>query len=113
MAGRPHRHRRDRDRLRADKALLTLHEAVLRSFETAGVSITDRHRESRASARFVKREEAAGRVVVGDWSWLNSYPMTPQGPSWTRYYHTGQPTPALLPDPYCLTLTAGHPRARP
>ncbi|MFI7208103.1 nitric oxide synthase oxygenase [Micromonospora aurantiaca (nom. illeg.)] len=97
----------DHDRLRADKALLTLHEAVLHSYVTAGVSITDHHRESRAFARFVQHEEAAGRVVVGDWSWLNSYPMTPQDPSWTRYYHTGQPTPALVPDPHCLALAAG------
>ena len=98
----------DRDRLRADKALLTLHEVVLHSFESAGVSITDHHRESRAFARFVQHEEAAGRVVVGDWSWLNSYPMTPQDPSWRRYYNTGQPPPVHLPDPYCLALTAGH-----
>ncbi|MEH0820450.1 MULTISPECIES: nitric oxide synthase oxygenase [unclassified Micromonospora] len=99
-----------RDRLRADKALLTLHEAVLHSFETAGVSITDHHRENRAFARFVQHEEAAGRVVIGDWSWLNSYPMAPQDPSWSRYYHPGQPTPALVADPYCLALTAGRPR---
>ncbi|MFV2102152.1 nitric oxide synthase oxygenase [Micromonospora sp. LOL_024] len=100
----------DRDRLRTDKALLALHEAVLHSFETAGVSITDHHRESRAFARFVQHEEAAGRVVAGDWSWLNCYPMTPQDPSWGRYYDSSQSTPALRPDPYCLALTAGHSR---
>ncbi|RKF21584.1 nitric oxide synthase oxygenase [Micromonospora globbae] len=100
----------ERDRLRADKALLTLHEAVLHSFETAGVSITDHHRESRAFTRFVQHEETAGRVVVGDWSWLNSYPMTPQDPSWSRYHDTSQPTPALRPDPCSLALTAGPPR---
>ncbi|MEU8333649.1 nitric oxide synthase oxygenase [Micromonospora arborensis] len=97
------------DRLRADKALLTLHEAVLHSFEAARVAITDHHRESRRFARFVANEEAAGRRVTGDWSWLNSYPMTPQDPSWNRYYDTSQPTPAFLPDPHCLALTAGHP----
>ncbi len=100
----------DRDRLRADKALLTLHEAVLHSFGSAGVSITDHHRESRSFARFAQHEEAAGRVVTGDWSWLNCYPMTPQDPSWSRYYDTRQPTPTLVVDPYCLALTAGHPK---
>ncbi|MEU7171442.1 MULTISPECIES: nitric oxide synthase oxygenase [Micromonospora] len=99
----------ERDRLRTDKALLTLHEAVLHSFETAGVSITDHHRESRSFARFVEHEEAAGRAVAGDWSWLNSYPMTPQDPSWSRYYDTSQTLPALRPDPYGLALTAGDP----
>ncbi|MBU8857804.1 MULTISPECIES: nitric oxide synthase oxygenase [unclassified Micromonospora] len=93
----------DHDRLRADKALLTLHEAVLHSYENARVSITDHHRESRAFARFTAREEAAGRTVTGDWSWLNSYPMTPQDPSWPRYYDTSQPTPALRPNPHTLT----------
>lgn len=91
----------DRDRLRADKALLTLHEAVLHSFETAGVSITDHHRESRAFARFVQREEAAGRVVVGDWSWLNSYPRTPQAPP-----GAATTTPANPPRPLSRTRTA-------
>ncbi|MEV0005968.1 nitric oxide synthase oxygenase [Micromonospora sp. NPDC050980] len=100
----------ERDRLRIDKALLILHEAVLCSFETAGVSITDHHRESRSFARFVAQEEAEGRTVSGDWSWLNSYPMTPQDPSWSRYYDDGQPAPALRPDPYSLALIADHPR---
>ncbi|MGC4885787.1 nitric oxide synthase oxygenase [Micromonospora sp. DT227] len=93
----------EHDRLRADKALLTLHEAVLHSYEDAGVSITDHHRESRAFARFTVREKIAGRTVTGDWSWLNSYPMTPQDPSWNRYYDTSQPTPALRPDPHATT----------
>ncbi|MEU8264130.1 nitric oxide synthase oxygenase [Micromonospora sp. NPDC048999] len=97
------------DRLRADKALLTLHEAVLHSFERAGVSITDHHRESRSFSRFVQQEESVGRAVAGTWSWLNSYPMTPQDPSWNRYYSTSEPTPALAPDPYCLAHIAGHP----
>ncbi|MDG4803603.1 nitric oxide synthase oxygenase [Micromonospora sp. WMMD980] len=99
----------ERDRLRADKALLTLYEAVLHSFDVAGISVTDHHRESRSFAHFVEHEEAAGRAVTGDWSWLNSYPMTPQDPSWSRYYDRRQPSPALRPDPYSVTLTAAAP----
>ncbi|WKU03492.1 nitric oxide synthase oxygenase [Micromonospora sp. HUAS LYJ1] len=49
----------DHDQLRADRALLTLHAAVLHSFNTAGLSITDHHRESCAFARFAAREQAA------------------------------------------------------
>ncbi|SCL12994.1 nitric-oxide synthase [Micromonospora nigra] len=80
-----------RDRLWRDKALLVLNEAVLWSFHAAGVRITDHHRESITFARFTAREEAAGRPVYGDWSWLNSYPMTPQDPSWGRYYASPPP----------------------
>ncbi|MEU7611052.1 hypothetical protein [Micromonospora sp. NPDC049204] len=31
-------------------------------------------------------------TVVGDWTWLNSYPMTPQDPSWRRYYSPAAPS---------------------
>ncbi|MFD6563019.1 nitric oxide synthase oxygenase [Micromonospora profundi] len=95
------------DRLRQDKALLVLQEAVLYSYSRAGVTITDHHRESEHFARFVRREEAAGRVVVGDWTWLNSYPMTPQDPSWRRYYSTSPLRPALRPDPAAAALPNG------
>lgn len=89
-----------RDRLWRDKALLVLNEAVLHSFLAAGVRITDHHRESISFARFTDREEAAGRPVYGDWSWLNSYPMTPQDPSWGRYYASPPPQdPGLHPSP--------------
>ncbi|TWJ20902.1 nitric oxide synthase oxygenase [Micromonospora endolithica] len=96
------------DRLRHDKALIVLQEAVLHSFETAGVTITDHHRESAHFARFVRREEAARRTVVGDWSWLNSYPMTPKDPSWQRYYSTATAWPGFRPYPDAAAL-AGEP----
>ncbi|MEH0929747.1 nitric oxide synthase oxygenase [Micromonospora sp. CPCC 205558] len=96
----------DDDRLRQDKALLVLQEAVLYSYDRAAVTITDHHRESEHFARFVRREEAAGRVVVGDWTWLNSYPMTPQDPSWGRYYSSLTLRPALYPDPAASAFPA-------
>ncbi|MFJ6199609.1 nitric oxide synthase oxygenase [Micromonospora sp. NPDC092111] len=98
----------DHDRLRADRALLTLHEAVLHSFNTAGVSITDQHRESCALARFNMRQRAAGRTVANDWKWLNSYPLTPQGPSPSCHHDTHEPAPALRPDPHTLALAAAQ-----
>ncbi|MEU1605990.1 nitric oxide synthase oxygenase [Micromonospora matsumotoense] len=100
----------DRDRLRADRALLTLHEAVLHSSDTAGVSITDHHRENRALARFAAREQTTGRTVTSDRKWQNSHPLTPQDPSLSRHHDTREPTPALKPDPHTLALTAGQPR---
>ncbi|MCG5466652.1 nitric oxide synthase oxygenase [Micromonospora sp. MED01] len=97
----------ENDRLRHDKALLALQEAVLHSYDRAGVTITDHHRESEHFARFVRREEAAGRTVAGDWTWLNSYPMTPQDPSWKRYYSLAALRPALCPDPAAAIPAAG------
>ena len=106
-------HLHDDDRLRHDKALIVLQEAVIHSFEHAGVTITDHHTESHHFARFVRREEAAGRTVTGDWSWLNSYPMTPQDPSWQRYYSTATAWPAFRADPSTAAITGHAKSTRP
>jgi nitric-oxide synthase len=53
-----------------DHALLALNEAVLNSFEKAGVKIIDQHTASEQFMQFSKIEKDKGRSVTGDWSWL-------------------------------------------
>jgi len=53
-----------------DHALIELNEAVLHSFDTAGVAITDHHTESRRFLAHRAREERAQRICPADWSWI-------------------------------------------
>lgn len=99
----------DKDPYWRDKALLVLNEAVSASFAQAEVTITDHHSESRNFSLFAEREEAAGRPPYGDWSWINGLgPMTPQDPSWGRYYAPGEPNPNFWLDPGAAAITRGE-----
>ena len=53
-----------------DRALIELNTAVLYSFAAAGVRIADHHGVGEQFLRFERTEQAAGRPVYGDWSWL-------------------------------------------
>ena len=48
-----------------DRALVELNRAVLRSFEQAGVKMTDHHTESQRFMAHLRNEEKAGRPVPG------------------------------------------------
>lgn len=71
------------DSLWLDRALTELNRAVLWSFERDGIAITDHHEASRCYMEFVKREQAAGRVPSGDWSWI----VPPQAGSACPVFH--------------------------
>ncbi len=58
------------DPFRKDKALVVLNEAVFYSFKKAGVTLTDHHAASEQFIKFIRNEEAAGRSVTADWSWI-------------------------------------------
>lgn len=53
-----------------DKALLLLVEAVLHSFDKAGVRIADHHAVGHEFLEFCRSEQAAGREPYGRWMWL-------------------------------------------
>ncbi|MEW2623816.1 nitric oxide synthase oxygenase [Streptomyces sp. NPDC048106] len=69
-----------------DRALVELNVAVLHSFTTAGVTISDHHTESRLFLNHLAREERNGRTVSVDWSWI--VPPISGGitPVFHRYY---------------------------
>ncbi|ARS90434.1 nitric oxide synthase oxygenase [Natrarchaeobaculum aegyptiacum] len=67
-----------------DEAVVELNRAVLHSYDEAGVQIVDHHTVTDQFAQFERNEEAAGRDVTGDWSWL----IPPVSPATTQVFHT-------------------------
>ena len=53
-----------------DKAMLMLHEAVLHSYDRAGVKMADHHNVCHEFLEFCRNEQAAGREPFGKWMWL-------------------------------------------
>ncbi|MEY3010509.1 MAG: hypothetical protein RLZZ314_1151 [Bacteroidota bacterium] len=64
-----------------DEALVRLNQALLHSFDKAGVTLGDHHELGRAFEQWCQAEQRQGREVPGDWSWLTppmSGSLTPQ-----------------------------------
>ena len=53
-----------------DEALVRLNQALLASFDAAGVTVGDHHELGRAFEQWCQAEQQQGRDVPGDWSWL-------------------------------------------
>ena len=66
-----------------DEALVRLNQALLASFDAAGVTIGDHHELGRAFEQWCQAEQRQGRDVPGDWSWLTP----PMSGSLTPQYH--------------------------
>lgn len=82
-----------------DKAMTELNLAVLHSFSTAGVTISDHHTESVRFLQHIEREEQHGRACPADWTWI----VPPAAPSATpvfhRYYQDFDQTPNFYRHP--------------
>jgi len=66
-----------------DKAMTELNLAVLHSFSTAGVTISDHHTESVRFLQHIQREERHGRLCPADWTWI----VPPAASSATPVFH--------------------------
>ncbi|MDM4719122.1 nitric oxide synthase oxygenase [Micromonospora sp. WMMA1363] len=89
---------RDESTLWREHAALVINQAVLHSFQAAGVRISDPHAESDLFMRFCAAEERAGRPVYGDWSWINgSVGWAALHAVHHRYYDTRVPNPNFWP----------------
>ena len=53
-----------------DKSLVMLNEALLQSFDRAGVKMADHHQIGREFLEFCRAEQQAGREPHGRWMWL-------------------------------------------
>ncbi len=53
-----------------DKALIMLNEAVIGSFDQAGVRLADHHNVAQDFVEFCRTEQRAGREAFGEWMWL-------------------------------------------
>lgn len=97
VAGRMGLDTSSRRTLWKDRALVELNMAVLHSFREAGVAMVDHHTASAQFMQHLRNEEACGRAVPGDWSWLVP-PMSGSAcPVFHRYYDDIRPEPAFVP----------------
>ena len=69
-----------------DRAVTELNVAVLHSFASAGVTITDHHTESVRFLKHLEIEERSGRVCPADWSWIVPPTAASTTPVFHRYY---------------------------
>jgi len=79
-----------------DRALIELNAAVLHSFAEDGVLIVDHHTASRQFSQHLRLEEAAGRTVPGDWTWLVPPMSGSSCPVFHRYYSDERPEPSFV-----------------
>jgi nitric-oxide synthase len=97
--------RTDTDRsLWKDKAMTELNLAVLHSFSTAGVTISDHHTESVRFLRHIEREERHGRACPADWSWIVPPAASSATPVFHRYYQDFDQTPNFYRHPASARL---------
>jgi nitric-oxide synthase len=82
-----------------DRALVELNRAVLHSYGSAGVRITDHHTESLRFLKHVEAEERQGRVVPADWTWIVPPMSGGITPVFRRYYAEIDLRPNFYNDP--------------
>lgn len=69
-----------------DRALIELNQAVLHSYREANVHILDHHTAAHQFVAHIEREEAAGRSVPAQWSWVNPPLSASTCPTYHREY---------------------------
>src|SRR6266487_551531 len=87
-----------------DKAMTEFNLAVLHSFSTAGVTISDHHTESVRFLQHIEREERHGRACPADWTWIVPPAASSATPVFHRYYQDFDQTPNFYRHPACARL---------
>jgi nitric-oxide synthase, bacterial len=82
-----------------DRAMIELNRAVIYSYDSQGVVITDHHTESRHFLEHLEREERAGRVCPADWSWIVPPVSGGLTPVYHRYYDEADLLPRFVRHP--------------
>ena len=72
-----------------DEALVRLNQALLASFDEAGVTVGDHHEMGRAFEQWCQAEQKQGREVPGDWSWLTPPMSGSLTPQFHRHFSNG------------------------
>jgi nitric-oxide synthase, bacterial len=81
-----------------DRAMTELNVAVLHSFSSAGVTITDHHTESARFLKHLELEERQGRACPADWTWIVPPASSSATPVFHRYYENFDQTPNFYRD---------------
>ena len=76
-----------------DKAVTELNLAVLHSYTTAGVTISDHHTESARFLQHMERENQHGRACPADWTWIVPPTASSATPVFHRTYEDFDQTP--------------------
>jgi nitric-oxide synthase, bacterial len=76
-----------------DRALTELNLAVMHSFGSAGVTITDHHTESLRFLKHLELEERQGRACPADWTWIVPPAASSATAVFHRYYEDFDQTP--------------------
>lgn len=87
-----------------DKAMTELNLAVLHSFSTAGVTISDHHTESVRFLQHLEREERHGRACPADWTWIVPPAASSATPVFHRYYQDFDQAPNYYRHPAPVRL---------
>jgi nitric-oxide synthase len=82
-----------------DKAMTELNLAVLHSFSTTDVTITDHHTESVRFLQHIEREERHGRACPADWTWIVPPAASSATPVFHRSYQDFDQTPNFYRHP--------------
>lgn len=85
---------RSNRKLWRDRAMVELNEAVLYSFQEAGVTMVDHHTASKHFVRHEAIEADADRPVPADWSWI----VPPMSGSATEVFHRQYHDTVLRPN---------------
>jgi nitric-oxide synthase len=88
-----------------DRALVELNRAVLWSYQSAGVRISDHHTEARRFLAHVERERRAGRRTPADWTWIVPPMSGAATPVFHRYYDEADQRPNFYLDPAARELS--------
>lgn len=87
-----------------DKAMLVLQEAVLHSFQDAGVTLVDHHTASEQFLEFCRQEEGKGRSVQAEWAWI----VPPAASSTLGVFHQDWDNKILSPNFHYQKATWQH-----
>jgi nitric-oxide synthase, bacterial len=90
-----------------DRAVTELNLAVLHSFSSAGVTISDHHTESVRFLQHMAREERHGRACPADWTWIVPPTASSTTPVFHRYYQDFDQTPNFYRHPASARLEPG------
>ena len=87
--GVQHRHGSQTRVVVQDEALVRLNQALLASFDEAGVTVGDHHEMGFAFEQWCQAEQRQGREVPGDWSWLTPPMSGSLTPQFHRHFSNG------------------------
>lgn len=94
--------RSDRRSLWQDKTVIELTQAVLHSYDKAGMRMDDHYTATEKFQKWVDAEARRGRVVDADWSWM----IPPISASLTPVFHTEYQNEYKLPNFVQVPLSA-------